>query len=153
MSNLVLFVGPVWDLLSQFPNHLKSADQTQSWTPYCLSGTGWCPVGTGRPNQESNAPQLPAAFPLCLEPQCKVTYFSTKPSALPPSCLSFSGFQSWVGCCGVPRRTGGEGESSAPKALPCSCWHGDSSGAPCLSAPLIAAPVPLAQLPGQPESL
>lgn len=29
--------------------------------------TGWYPVGTGRPSQESNPLQLPAAFPLSAE--------------------------------------------------------------------------------------
>lgn len=112
--------------------------------------TGWCPVGTGRPSQESNAFQLPAAFPLSAE-SLAAKLLSSTPSCPHDLLLSSVSLISRAGW-GAIRKTGG-GESSASWALPYSCWSRDSSGAPCLPAPLIAAPVPLAQLPGQPQSL
>lgn len=112
--------------------------------------TGWCPVGTGRPSQEFNAFQLPTAFPLSAESLAAKLLNSTPscPHDLLLASVSLISRAGW----GAIRKTGG-GESSAPRALPCSCWSRDPSGAPCLPAPLITAPVPLAQLSGQPQSL
>lgn len=111
--------------------------------------TGWCPVGTGRPSQDSNAPQLPASFALSAESlPAKLSSAPSCPHYLLLASVSLISRAGW----GAIRKTGG-GESNTPRALPCSCWSRDSSGAPCLPAPLIVAPVQLAQLPGQPQSL
>lgn len=135
----------------QFPQHLSSwaAGSDSLLGPRRLHGTDSCSVGTGtaRPRiQISPLPSLPS------EPRHEAAKVQNQAMRPAPSRASVSPAFGGVGGGAWPRKTGGEGKSSAPGPLPRSCWRRDSSGAPCLPAPLIAARAQLAQLAGRPAA-
>lgn len=105
-------------------------------------------MGTG--TAQSRSQTSPAAFPPVRT--LVQSRHSPEPSRLPrfPSALRFPGVQGGVRWDGWRRKTGREGKRRAPGALPRSCWRRDSSGAPCLPAPLIAAEHHLRNWPAGP---
>lgn len=135
----------------QFPKHLSrgltsmTISRHPGWLPECRS----LPLGhrCSPAQSESKAPGLPAAFPLVRTLQ---SYHGprTEPCALPFTRLSFPGGPRWVGgdvaCPELPVE-----EKGARLGLTSQLLR-DSSGDPCLPAPLIAARAQLAQLPLRP---
>ena len=128
------------------------ASQRQGWrlwqSPGALAGSlssDSRPEGTGTAQPQIQRSRLPAASPPVRT--LVQSYHNPEPSR--PFCPSPASVSPGWG--GLSRKTGGEGERRAP-ALTSQLLAPrflDSSEAPCLPAPLIAARAQLAQLPGR----